>query len=220
MPIESTTTTIKRSDDKLVKKHSKLCLIELKKTKTEPIFHAIKFWYRKYKAADRYGDKIELPRVEIFEPRKFAKVASRDDYQNAYGDIYAKYLCEIFKVLAPKFYVELSEIVRDLETLKKYKGKEAIVPLLNVNELKIVDNVIMLYKKPDNRSIKVKEITPRKQVKHEYTVNYRNEPVPISKKNLETLQKAGELHVKRSSVKNENGNSVDLLTMLFGKYSL
>lgn len=219
MPIEATTTTIRRSDNRLIKKHSKLCFIELKKAKTEPMFRAIKSWYNAYKV-DRYGNKVELPKVEIFEPKTITEDVDPDEVQNAYGDIYAKYLCDIFKVLAPRFHVELAEIVRDLETLKHYKGKEVLVPLLNIDELKIVGNAIMLNKNSDNKSIKVKEITPRKQIKHEYTVNYRNEPVPISKKNLETLQKAGELHVKRSSVKNESSNSVDLLTMLFGKYSL
>lgn len=198
MTIHESTFPIMRKDNIQVKDHSKAIFIELKKKKTEPIFNAIKMWYRTYKPvkSEETGKVIKLPIVDIFDSKTLQRSKLSEDSKAVYGDAYAKQLMSIFKILSPDFSKELFQLIKDLDVMKRINSKDRLVPLLNDDELIIVHDALKLYRR-DNYKVKVKTITPRTNVKREYIVNYKGKAISVKKEIMDALVKEKKLYIER-----------------------
>lgn len=187
MPIQESSISIMRKNSSTVNEHARITFIELKKKKAEPIFNAIKMWYRTYRPikCERTGKILLLPTVEIFDsPTLQRKLA--ENAKPAYGDVYVRQLISIFKILSPDFSGELFKLIKGLDTMKKLYGKERLIPLLNDEELRIVYDALKLYRM-DKYKIKVKVISPNTNVKKEYIIKCKDQKVMVNKNTFKEL---------------------------------
>lgn len=192
MPISDATETIHRGDYLKVQHHAMAIFVELQK-KSVSLFNAIKDWYRAKKIAP--GDR-KVPEIAIFEGSTVQRCRT-EDYKNTVGNLYAKHLIEIFRVLAPDFGKDVWDLVKGLDTLKTVDGKQRLMPLLNKDELCVVADVLKLFSS-HKHSVKVKTIVPRTRMRHRYVVKMGSQELQLKKETVELLARKKKLHVDQS----------------------